>query len=43
MFGKRGYDGAWAAIALFIGLILGVIAMIWLLNRGIVSAGMLPI
>lgn len=43
MFGKKGYDGAWAAIALFIGLILGVIAMIYLVNRGVITAGMIPI
>ena len=41
--GKKGYDGAWAAIALFIGLILGIIAMIFLFNRGTIGVGMIPI
>lgn len=43
MFGKKGIDGMYYAVCLLIGLIGGIIVAIALMNRGILTAGMIPI
>lgn len=43
MFGKKGIDGAFYAMCLLIGLLLGLAAAWYLSNNGILTSLMCPV